>query len=80
MTAANDAYQLNLDLTNPVVAAQEKVREAQAQLISDRSRGVGADVTNKDKLALKQAQSAAEKTAFDQQFSDQSTNRSESVV
>jgi len=31
-------------------------------------------VTNKDRLALKQAQSSAEKTAFDQKFSDESTN------
>jgi len=73
-SAANDATQLGEDLTNPLVVAREKVREAQRQLALDLSRGALPDVTNKDRLALKQAQSAAEKSAFDQQFSDQSTN------
>jgi hypothetical protein len=74
MTAANDAYQLGLDLTNPLVVAREKVVEAQRQLAFDQGRGALPDVTNKDALALKQAKSAADKAAFDQQFSDQSTN------
>ena len=73
-SAANDATQLGQDLTNPLVVAREKVAEAQRQLAADLSRGALPDVTNKDRLALKQAQSAAEKSAFDQQFSDQSTN------
>jgi len=73
-SAANDATQLREDLTNPLVVAREKVAEAQRQLALDLSRGALPDVTNKDRLALKQAQSAAEKSAFDQQFSDQSTN------
>ena len=73
-SAANDATQLREDLTNPLVVAREKVREAQRQLAADLSRGALPDVTNKDRLALKQAQSAAEKTAFDQKFSDESTN------
>ena len=73
-SAANDATQLREDLTNPLVVAREKVAEAQRQLAFDLSRGALPDVTNKDRLALKQAQSAAEKTAFDQKFSDESTN------
>jgi hypothetical protein len=73
-SAANDATQLREDLTNPLVVAREKVAEAQRQLAFDLSRGALPDVVNKDKLALDQAKSAAEKTAFDQQFSDQSTN------
>ena len=73
-SAANDATQLGEDLTNPLVVAREKVREAQRQLALDAGRGALSDVTNKDKLALKQAVSAAEKTAFDQKFSDESTN------
>jgi hypothetical protein len=72
--AANDARQLGEDLTNPLVVAREKVREAADQLTMDQRRGALPDVINKDKLALKQAQSAAEKSAFDQQFSDQQTN------
>jgi hypothetical protein len=73
-SAANDATQLREDLTNPLVVAREKVAEAQRQLAFDTARGALPDVTNKDRLALKQAQSAAEKTAFDQKFSDESTN------
>lgn len=68
---ANDAEQLMLDLTNPLVVARQKVREAQRLLAFDSGRGAN---TTKDRLALKQDQSAAEKTAFDQQFSDQQTN------
>lgn len=73
-SAANDAFQLHLDLTNPLIVAREKVRESAALLAADIGRGALSDVTNKDRLALKQDKSAAEKTAFDQTFSDHATN------
>jgi hypothetical protein len=74
LTAASDAFDLTIDMTNPLLMAQAKVREATAQLAYDQGRGALSDVTNKDKVALKEAQSAAEKTAFDQKFSEESTN------
>jgi hypothetical protein len=40
----------------------------------DRGRGALSDVTNKDQVTLRQAQSDAEKQAFSQQFSDAQTN------
>ena len=74
LVATNDADLLGIDLTDPLATAKEKVREASRVLSLDRGRGALADVTNKDELALKQAKNSAEKTAFEQQFSDQQTN------
>lgn len=71
MSQANDAAQLTLDLTDPVVTARQKIREAQRLLAFNAGRG--ADTT-KDRLTLKQARSAAEKAEFDQTFSDHQTN------
>jgi len=74
LTSQNDALQLGQDLTNPLIVARDKVAEARRQLVFDKGRGALSDVTNKDQLALKQAVSSAEKTAFDQKFSDEQTN------
>jgi len=53
---------LNIDITDPVAQANLAVREAQAKLRSDR--GKGKDVRAADKVALQQAQSDQESTAF----------------
>lgn len=74
LVAVNDAALLGIDITDPLAMAREKVQEATRVLALDRSTGHLPDVINKDELALKQARSSAEKTAFSQQFSDQQTN------
>jgi hypothetical protein len=71
---ANNIDLLNIDMTNPLLMAQEKVREAARTLSMDQNRGVGQNVINNDMVALRNATSAAQKTAFDQQFSDEQTN------
>lgn len=74
LAAADDANLLAIDMTDPVAMAREKVTAAAAQLAMDRNRGALYDVTNKDQVALRQAQNDAEKQAFSQQFSDAQTN------
>lgn len=69
----NDLANLRIDMTNPLAVAREKVIEAANQLNYDRGRGA-TSATAKDQVAYQQAKSAADKAAFDQQFSDQSTN------
>lgn len=72
MASAQDT--LRIDITDPVAQANAKVRDAQRQLAFDRNRGAGSDVLLQDQVALRQAQSDAQGTAWQQEFSDQRTN------
>lgn len=65
---------LGIDRTNPLLVARDKVTAALAKLHSDSKAGAPKDIINADKIAVGDAQSAAERTAFDQRFQDAQTN------
>lgn len=66
----NDNQLLARDVTDPLVVAREKVAADLVKLQYDKGRHAN---TIADSLTLKQDQAAAEKTAFDQKFSDEQT-------
>lgn len=71
--AADTAYQLTIDLTDPVAKARDAVRVANQQLAHDRAAGAPRDVINTDLLNQKNAQNAEQDAAFNQQISDLQT-------
>jgi hypothetical protein len=74
LDAANVAAQLGSDLTNPVEQAILAVQDAQARLARDAGAGAPSNVLDRDALAVKSAENAAEAAAFNQRFSDAQTN------
>lgn len=72
--ASDVARQLTIDITNPVLVAQDAVAKAQDKLKSDLKNKAPKDVIRSDTLAVDQAQNAAQKAAFEQQLQDAQTN------
>lgn len=65
--------QLSGDITDPVEQARDALAAARAKLASDQRSGKAPDVINADKLAVEQAQNAAEAAKFQQRLSDAQT-------
>lgn len=71
---ASNRTQLSIDITDPVAQAKAKVAAAAAKLQLDRNRGAGQDVLLADEVALRQSQSDAKATAWNQTLQDYQTN------
>lgn len=63
--AAQNAYLLTIDLTDPVAQAQAALKEAADKLARDRKAGAPKDVLDSDRVAQKQAANALEAAQFD---------------